>query len=205
MIDNFEKVLDLMKFGDHTYYYLQIIQRRKDSGNSEMKTAEQQKWSKFITSKDELRRVQEDTKKICDLFGARAYIELNPRCLEKFSILLAKKLLNRIYLKDYAHISSLRNKVALLDDTIKTRGITDSRRWTLDIDNLNDLEIIKNWTKEKGIDIISEIPTPNGIHLLIKAFNYRPLNIKIDSEFEIKDGVKTTIKPFANSVLYYGL
>ena len=202
MIDNFDRALELMKFGENTYYYLQIITRRKDAGNEGLKTLEQQRWSKFITSREELIRIKEDVIGMCRLFNARAYLELNPRCLERFSIKLTKRMLDRIYLRDFKHISNLRNKIALLDDTIKTRGVTDQRRWTIDVDNLNDLETIKEWVTERKINIISELPTPNGIHILIAAFNYKSLGIELDREFSIKEGIKTTIKSFANSVLF---
>jgi len=203
MIDNFEKIKPLLVFGENTYYYLQIIQRRKDPGNENIRTPEQQKWSKFIVSTKDLDSFKEDIIGICKLFNARAYIELNPRCLEKFSILSARRLLDRIYLKNYNRIGSLRNKVALDEDTIRTRGLIPGRRWIVDVDNKDWYEEIKDWLLKEKVNIVETLPTLNGYHIIVEAFNYKSLNIKLEKDIIIKDDIVTCIKPFSNTLLYY--
>ena len=203
MIDNFKDIQELLEFGKDTYYYLQIIRRRKDPGNSEMTEPERCIWRKFVCRPESLERRKSEITKLCDNFRAREYIELNPRSLEKFTILCARKYLDRIYYKDYTSIFSVQNSVALSEDTISTKGILMKRRWMLDIDSPGDLEGIKEWATNNEIVLRKTIPTPNGYHQIIDAFNYKNLGIKLGTDFKIENTeIITSVKPTCNTILY---
>ena len=47
-IDNFAKIQPLLEFGKDTYYFVQIIKRRKDEGNEGLEVTERKIWQKFI-------------------------------------------------------------------------------------------------------------------------------------------------------------
>jgi len=207
MIDNFDLIQELLEFGKDTYYYLQVIQRKKDPGNSDMTEPERCIWRKFVCREESLGKRKKEITELCKCFNARAYIELNPRSLEKFTILCARKYLDRIYYNDYNNIFSVQNSVALSEDTVSTKGILMKRRWMLDVDDPEDLEEIKDWARQNEIVLRKTIPTPNGYHQIIDAFNYKNLGIKMGTDFKIisKCGkeIVTSVKPNCNTILYY--
>ncbi len=201
-IDNFNKILPLLKFGKDTYYFVQIIKRRKDEGNEGMKTPERKLWQKFIDKPETLENLKQEIQELCSIYNARAYIDLNPRSLEKWSIELARKLLDRISLQDYAFIQRLPNKVALSEETIKTREIVDQRRWLLDVDEKTSIPTALDWVKEKKIQEIATIPTYHGAHIIIGSFNYKKEGLKLGGKVETKN-ISFIMSPTANTLLYF--
>jgi hypothetical protein len=206
MIDNFKDIQELLEFGKDTYYYLQVIRRRKDPGNEDQKEPERSMWCKFVCRPESLERRREEIIGLCNHFNARAYIELNPRSLEKFTILCARKFLDRVYYHDYTNVFSVQNSIALSEDTISTRSILMKRRWMFDIDRPEDLQGIRDWATKNEIVLRKTIPTPNGYHQLIDAFNYTNLGIKLGTDFTIKteEGteITTSVKSTSNTILY---
>ena len=82
MIDNFELIKPLLEFpNDDIYYHLQILRRGKD--HPELPAANRVIKSYFICSLESLDYVEEEIKKLCEFFGARAYINLTPKSIKK--------------------------------------------------------------------------------------------------------------------------
>ena len=151
-IDNFDRIQPLLEFGKDTYYFVQIIKRRKDEGNEGMGVSEICVWQRFIDKPKTLELLRQEIQELCTIYNARAYIELNPRSLENWSIELARKLLDRISLHDFQSVQRLPNKVALSEDTIKTRGLLiDRRRWLLDVDEKTSIPIVTRWVEDMEI------------------------------------------------------
>lgn len=203
-IDNFDKISPLLEFGEDTYYFVQIIKRRKDPGNEELKTPEVCLWQRFIDKPETLEHLKQEVCRICDLFNARAYIELNPRSLEKWSMELAKRLLERISVHGFQSIHRLPFKVALSEEIVKTRGLPTikQRRWLLDVDDISNISTVESWIKETGIKEVATIPTLNGVHKIIESFNYKKHSLKLGGY--VKTGnTEFILSPNANTLLYY--
>ena len=200
-IDNFAKIQPLLEFGKDTYYFVQIIKRRKDEGNENLEKTELKLWQKFIDKPDLLEKLKQEIQELCTIYNARAYIELNPRSLERWSIELARKLLDRISLQDYTSIFRLPNKVALSEETIKTRGLQiERRRWMLDVDNKLDMMAAGKWVTDNQIRKVGTIPTLSGAHVVIESFNYKRLGLKLGEKIP---GTEIILSPTANTLLYY--
>ena len=200
-IDNFDKIIPLLEFGQDTYYFVQIIKRRKDEGNQTLEIPERKLWQKFIDRPEVLEDLKQEIQELCHIYNARAYIELNPRSLERWSIELARRLLDRISLHDFQSVQRLPNKVALSEETIKTRGLTISRRrLMLDVDEKVNIPIIEKWVEDNGIKKIANIPTLNGAHLIIESFNYKTLDLRLGEKIP---GTTTIISPTCNTLLYF--
>jgi hypothetical protein len=202
MINNFDKIKNLLVFGKDTYYFAQILRRRKDPGNEGMKSNTERKWFKFITKPETFDNIQQEIQELCRIYNARAYIEINPRSLEKFSVVLAKKLLDRIYVSDYRNIFSVQNQVALLEDTIKTKGVLPGRRWLVDVDVKTDIPIVEKWLEENNIKIVETIPTFAGAHIIVESFNYKALGIDFEKDIKLENAV-FNLKPQCNTLLFY--
>jgi hypothetical protein len=203
-IDNFSVVPPLLEFGKDTYYFVQIIKRRKDVGNEGMSVSELCLWQRFIDRPETLDRMKQEIQELCTIYNARAYIELNPRSLEKWSIELTRKLLDRISLHDFTSVQRLPNKVALSEETIKTRGlkVVDRRRWLLDIDEKTTIPIADRWITEQGIRKVATIPTLSGAHIIIESFNYKHAGLKLGGKVET-EGTCFILSPTSNTLLYY--
>jgi hypothetical protein len=202
-IDNFAKIQPLLEFGKDTYYFVQIIRRRKDEGNESLPVTEMCMWQRFIDKPDTLERLKLEIQELCTIYNARAYIELNPRSLERWSIELTRKLLDRISLHDFTSVQRLPNKVALSEETIKTRGLLiDRRRWMLDVDEKITIPVAEKWMEDMGIRKVANIPTLSGAHIIIESFNYKQAGLKLGGKVET-GGASFILSPTANTLLYY--
>ena len=203
-INNFDIIQPLLEFGKDTYYFVQIIRRKKDLGNENMDVKEIGLWQKFIEKPDSLDILKQEIQELCTVYNARAYIELNPRSLEKWSIELTKKLVDRIYLQDYTSVHRLPFRVALSEGPIKTRGLSliDRRRWLLDVDEKTDIPVVNKWIKEMGIKEVANIPTLSGAHIIVESFNYKRAGLKLGGKVNIENA-SFILSPTANTLLYY--
>ena len=210
MIDNKEQIKDLLLFkndGD-TYYYLQLIKRRKD--NPGMKKSEMKLGSGFITSLEKFEDLYEIFKERANIENCRIYISLAPRSLKKFTGLCLIEYGKRIANESYQSSWRIPDQVALMKETIKTKDLGCSGRWVIDIDSpeqeykMELYDFISSYTK-----VLKVLFTPGGYHLIIEPFNYRkldPYRVSISrddyvfkyNEFEYQ----FTLRREGNTILY---
>ena len=169
MIDNFELIKSLLKFpNDDIYYHLQILRRGKD--HPELPAANRVIKPYFICSLESLDYVEDEIKKLCEFFGARAYINLAPKSIKKTTMLQIKYLAQRAYEGDFKKIWKSWNTCAG-----EIKG--EEPRWVVDIDKQLSEEECNRFLKylaylePLGNKVIAKIPTKNGIHLITKPFN----------------------------------
>jgi len=169
-IDNFGIIKPLLNFvDDGDFYRIQIIKRKKD--NPEFSSSKVIK-THYIENIDHLDYLYDDIKKMCSLFNARAYIDVQRRNHNDVSFVMMSLLANRIQSKQMIQIH-------LFDKAV---GATKSRekRWVIDIDSkepiddmistINDISPVEN-------KIEAVIPTKNGFHLITKPFNVKLFNV----------------------------
>ena len=174
MIDNFELIKSLLFFeSEDIYYHLQILRRGKD--HPELPAANRCIKAYFICGLESLDALEDEIKKLCEFFQARAYINLSPKSIKRTAAFQMKYLAQRMYEGDYKKIWKSWNTCAG-----EIKG--EKPRWVVDLDNMysetNEKEIN---SIRKFIDeiipitleerIICEIPTKSGIHLITTPFN----------------------------------
>lgn len=180
MIDNFDLIKSFLKFpNDDIYYHLQILRRGKD--HPELPAANRVIKAYFICSLEGLDYVEDEVKKLCEFFGARAYINLAPKSIKKTTMLQIKYLAQRAYEGDFKKIWKSWNTCAG-----EIKG--EEPRWIVDIDSKDKFEILEikrfiNSLSAKMLPMLDtipptdrelvliEIPTKNGVHLITKPFN----------------------------------
>ena len=174
MIDNFELIKPLLNFpDDDIYYHLQILRRGKD--HPELPAANRVIKAYFICSLESLDYIEDEIKKLCKFFEARAYINLAPKSIKKTTMLQLKYLAQRVYEGDFKKIWKSWNTCA---GEIKGK----ESRWVIDIDNnsnypikdkVNNIRHLIDELMPKTLDgrIICETPTKNGYHLITTPFN----------------------------------
>ena len=111
MIDNFELIKPLLTFPNDDIYYLESLDY-----------------------------VEDEIKKLCEFFGARAYINLAPKSIKKTTMLQIKYLAQRAYEGDFKKIWKSWNTCAG-----EIKG--EESRWVVDIDNTTN-SIFDKKTKE---------------------------------------------------------
>lgn len=175
MINNLDLIRGLLKFDESgdTYYYVQIIKRRKD--NPSLNRSEVKISSIFLTNKNDLDKYWNDfIKERADSENARVYISINPRSLQKFTGLCLMEYSKRVLNNSFAKSWRVPDSCAISKDTIK-RGFSDIKSWILDVDNPDSVESVKEFISGYT-KIIQTIPTPNGYHIAVSPFNYRRLD-----------------------------
>ena len=169
MIDNFELIKPLLNFSnDDIYYHLQILRRGKD--HPELSAANRVIKPYFICSLESLDYVEDEIKKLCEFFGARAYINLAPKSIKKTTMLQLKYLAQRAYEGDFKKIWKAWNTCAG-----EIKG--EEPRWVVDIDDNNikwnhvmdDIDTLEPYSIDTKY--ITNIPTKSGWHIITTPFN----------------------------------
>lgn len=155
------------------FYYLQIIQRRKENPNLESNNRVIKNY--YINSLEYLESRYEEIKALCYKFNARASLRLNKRSYKKVSFKTLQKISNLICSENY-------NSVYKSYDRSCGNGHNDeNKKWILDIDYPKGIKEIKNIKKflktlepEIGSDkTLMVLPTKNGFHIITKPFNVK--------------------------------
>lgn len=182
MIDNFKLIKSLLEFpNDDIYYHLQILRRGKD--HPELPAANRVIKPYFICSLESLDYVEDEIKKLCEFFEARAYINLTPKSIKKTTMLQLKYLAQRAYEGDFKKIWKSWNTCAGEIKGEETRWVvdydypypeschTDDDVWILEANIDSKCEPVKMMNGKYVSKVIAEIPTKNGVHIITTPFN----------------------------------
>ena len=171
MTDNFEHIRSLLKFESDYFYFIQIIQRKKEnpevgSNNRIIRSYNISSLEKFDKNKDEII-------KLCEMFNARAYIHLNRRKWSKIALECLRHNAELIANEQY---EGIKNSF----ETIIGRNNCESKEsktWILDCDGTSTpspmmMAMIEHDCQPKGESkCLHIIPTKNGCHLITKPFD----------------------------------
>jgi len=174
MVDNFEYIKEILEFdSDDTFYDLQIIRRGKD--HPELASANRTIKSYYICKLESLDHLKDEIIKLCELFGARAYINVAPRSKRKVSLLVVKYMAERLFDGDL-------KKIWKAWSTCTGQCKSDKPRWIVDVDfeegmtevqkdekTLRILAEIESLPPE-GRKLIKTLSTKNGKHIITKPF-----------------------------------
>lgn len=169
-MDNIEKILPLLEFKENWIYEVLVMQRKKDNpeivNNQNIRIIK----SYIISCKQELLDKQQEMINLANVFNARVYIKLQPYDLSKVGFKIIETLIQKMQNKDYTYQSLLTKAIGNMSP--------EKKIWVVDVDfkdvSENDILRIKtviNDCEPNGRNVIAEIPTPNGIHIITKPFN----------------------------------
>lgn len=182
MINNFKIIKQYLDFSNpDTYYFLQIIQRRKDNPDlgKDMRIID----DIFIYTLEQFERMEDEIITKCITNNARAYFRLNKRSLKKSAMQLLKKVTTMIIDENY---KSVKNAYSSVSGEFHN---DDDKKWIVDIDNVvyDDnfeykhepmLKILKTLQIETGREpLLNLIPTKNGVHIITRPFNVHMFKI----------------------------
>lgn len=181
MVNNFDLINNFLRFEEDgsQFYFLQIIRRKKE--NPDTKSSYVIK-SFYIRSNDHLNNLKEEIVLLCKTFNARAYINLNVKSYKKINYQLIKKL------ADNLTFGSEHGVVSALDSVCGETGSDGDKYWLIDVDT-KDYDTLALYIKEISKchsnypipetnvydNIVLEVPTLNGYHLITRPFNIKQL------------------------------
>jgi hypothetical protein len=194
-VDNF----DLIKKHIHTsddgneFYMLQIMRRTKDQKGYDGKRKQSVVKSYFISSPEYLEAKRDEIIGLCEMFNARAYINLNKKSYKQVSLKALEILAGKIAHEDYAIKT-------LFESAAGQTGACDGlKTWLVDFDSkdLDELERVKNIIESvepKGVDkIVETVPTRHGYHLIARPFNKKMFNELYNESIDIHDNNPTVV------------
>jgi hypothetical protein len=176
MINNFTIIKKYLDFSNlETYYFLQIIQRRKDNPDlgKDMRIID----DIFIYSLEQFERMEDEVITKCITNNARAYFRLNKRSLKKSAMQLLKKVTTMIIDENY---KSVKNAYSSVSGEFHN---DEDKKWIVDIDNVvydgnfgynheSMLMKLKSLQIETGREpLLNLIQTKNGVHIITRPFN----------------------------------
>ena len=198
--DNIEKISSLLKFKEGIFYYIQVIQRRKD--NPDLVKSDMKRYQTFITSEEDFKIHLPRIKKVCADYNARAYISLLPRSLEKLAKECALEYVKRIAKEEYKRVWDIPNRLAL-SDSIRAAGVYSSPWWLFDMDDLSKYDDFLKNIKKNSISVIAELDTVSGKHIIVRPFNPKRIEkYKSKEDYIFPDGSKATLRKDCNTILY---
>ena len=187
MIDNFEQIRSMLKFEDDYFYFIQIIQRKKE--NPGLGSSNRIVRSYMISSEEKFDKNGPEIVQMCEMFNARAYIHLNRRKWSKVALECLRHNAELIANSQYPSIKSS-------FETVIGRNNGESnetKTWIIDIDMddynvLNKIGTILNNIKPIEDDKwIETIPTKNGYHMITKPFNRAEFNKYMQLQGDVPD------------------
>lgn len=195
MIDNLSLIKPLLSFNEGYFYVLYIMTRNKDLGITDAEKAQKHRVIKeyYVESLEYLEKKYDEIKKLCGVFNARAYINLNRINKEKLGLEILEQLTIKLKHKDSNYLNILAKSIGNCK--------TDNRIWVVDLDSLEIhletkvLELIKEVQPLEENKVLGIIPTPNGKHILTKPFNIQ--------EFAEKGKLNIQIQKNNPTVLYH--
>jgi len=208
MVNNYEKIKELMEFKTpDDFYYVQVMKRKKDDVDGVWRTdcnniilADY-----YIKSFEDFDKKFFDMKGICDALNSRAYIHLNKRSFVKTAKETMKKIVNNVANGDFEACKSSYNKCC------GKFSNTKDKKWLIDFDydepNKSFSEFYSQLKFELsgnvrpiGTDkVVSLLPTKNGFHVITTSFDCKFFIENTELNLKEQD-----IKKDSPTLLYYG-
>ena len=177
-VNNFEQIRPLLDFRSRDdFYFLQILQRKKDHKNGQKVngTNNNSRLVKayYINSIEYFDFIMPEVITLCEVFNARAGINLNRRSFEKMALQNLKKCTDQIINGDYHKAYKAYSSV------VGAYSNETDKNWIIDIDVKDEefvrtlwgiVESIRPFDKKKEI---TTLPSKNGFHMISRPFDLK--------------------------------
>lgn len=170
MIDNLERIKELLNFDNEgDFYMLYVLKRKKDqttdkSNHQSVRTIK----SYCIDSVDYLEKRYDEIKQLCEMFKARAYIHVQKQNHADVALEMIPAIVKRIQ-------SGQINQKHVFDSVVGQLK-TYEKRWIVDIDTKDEETVTRiarliDQLRPEGPKIEAVIPTKSGYHLITARFD----------------------------------
>jgi hypothetical protein len=192
---------------------LQILHRSKDGKTpyepEDKKISQQTVKTYYISSPEYLDYKMAEIRDLCEMFNARAYINLNKKSWRQIS-LKSLGILAGIIEKADNNPDEWRGVKTIIDSACGQTGACDKNKtWVLDIDTKEEKEL----TLVKGLigmcepldteKVVDVLPTIHGYHIISKPFNKQKFMMNYETIHKIaNEPVEDIIKDNNPTILY---
>ncbi len=198
-----EDVLPKEEVGDGFFKFEALIRTKDDPENVFI---QQHKGSFLVHSwvvktLNQYDKYIDEMVKLCDLTGARLYVNLDQKSTEKLVIDLADSSMSLIKQMLRNNQISTKNTFNLLN-SITSRGTTsihNTRKYLFDVDS-KDVKVLSQTlnliTANNSIErCMVVLDSPNGWHVVVDRFNLEDIREKLDlmEDVEVKDNALTVV------------
>jgi len=185
MIDNFDKIRNLLEFrSQDDFYFLQILQRKKDNEKGKVNGSNNNSRlikAYYIKNLEHFDFIKPEIIELCKSFNARAGINLNRRSFYRMALQHLRKVTDQIISKNYDKSHKAYSSVvgAYNDDSDK--------KWIIDIDVANmdivddTIDLITN-IQPYGNKELAILPSKNGWHIITSPFNLADFKMQPESK-----------------------
>ena len=160
MINNIENIIPLLVFQNSSFYEILI---KKNSNNKVIKHYMIDNLQSLLTNYNEM-------KHISDCLDASVYIKLSSYSKEKLGYKILEIISKKLEKQELDYYTLVQEAIDDLNSNLEI--------WVVDINyqNVSKNEILRiktviNDCAPNGRNIIGDIPTPNGIHIITRPFN----------------------------------
>lgn len=204
IIDNSEQIKKLIAgCGKDEFYMLQILHRSKDGKTpyepEDKKISQQTVKTYYISSPEYLDYKMPEIKDLCEMFNARAYINLNRKSWRQIS-LKTLSILAGIIERAEGNPDEWRGVKTIIDSACGQTGACDKNKsWIVDVDTkdeteLETLENIIDQCEPLGVQkVVATIPTLHGYHMITRPFNKQKFTQLYNKQIDIHDNNPTLL------------
>lgn len=194
-VDNFELIKKHINTSDDgsEFYMVYVMRRTKDQKGYEGKHRQSIVKTYFVSSPEYLDDKRDEIIGLCEMFNARAYINLNKKSYKQVSLKALEILATKIAHEDY-------NIKSLFETAAGQTGACDAlKTWIVDFDSkdIEELEKVKmiiNSVEPLGVNkIVETVPTRHGYHLITRPFNKKSFYEMYNESISIHDNNPTLL------------
>lgn len=203
VLDNFDKLQNILQFADNSYYKFSVLLRNKD--NAEIKNAKQYVIKSWLCSSfEQINTLKNEMINICRAFNGRLYVNLDRGSTIKTLLEIKKYIDTQIEQYIFSENKIINPKIIYraFESNTDIDKSKDNKKWLIDIDKKDLLLFtkVKEVLPEQYFEEIFE--TKNGYHLIYKRkFNvseYLKSDITFDEKtkkyvVEYKSNAKTLV------------
>ena len=203
VLDNFDKLQNILQFTDNSYYKFSVLLRNKD--NAEIKNAKQHVIKSWLCSSfEQINTLKNEMINICKAFNGRLYVNLDRGSTIKTLLEIKKYIDTQIEQYIFSENKIINPKIIYraFESNTDIDKSKDNKKWLIDIDKKDLLLFtkVKEALPEQYFEEIFE--TKNGYHLIYKRkFNvseYLKSDITFDEKtkkyvVEYKSNAKTLV------------
>jgi hypothetical protein len=194
-IDNFELIKKHINTSDDgsEFYMVYVMRRTKDQIGYVGANKQSIIKSYFISSPEYLDSKRDEIVGLCEMFNARAYINLNKKSYKQVTLKALEIIAGKIAHEDY-------NIKSLYESACGQTGACDGlKTWLVDFDSkdLDELDRVKNIidsVEPKDVNkIVETVPTRHGYHLITRPFNKKAFYEMYNEKIDIHDNNPTVL------------
>ena len=194
-VDNFELIKKHINTSDDgsEFYMVYVMRRTKDQIGYVGANKQSIIKSYFISSPEYLDSKRDEIVGLCEMFNARAYINLNKKSYKQVTLKALEIIAGKIAHEDY-------NIKSLYESACGQTGACDGlKTWLVDFDSkdLDELDRIKNIidsVEPKDVNkIVETVPTRHGYHLITRPFNKKAFYEMYNENIYIHDNNPTVL------------